>query len=199
MNPARNEIPVKSDSLWVNVHLATMTETGPYGTVKDGAMATGGDKIVWIGKRTDLPANLESRIDRIHDGQNGWITPGLVDCHTHLVYAGNRAREFELRLQGATYEEIARQGGGIRSTVSDTRQADEPSLMAQSGRRLQALIQEGVTTLEIKSGYGLDLETELRMLRVARQLGDKYPVTIVPTYLGAHALPPEFELSLIHI
>ena len=192
MNPAKNVIPGKADSLWVNVHLATMTETGPYGMVKDGAMAIGGDKIAWIGKRTDLPADLESRIDKVYDGQNGWITPGLVDCHTHLVYAGSRAREFELRLQGATYEEIARQGGGIRSTVAATREADEKSLYDQSSSRLLALMKEGVTTVEIKSGYGLDFETELRMLRVARQLGEKYPVTVVPTYLGAHALPPEF-------
>ncbi len=136
---------------------------------------------------------LNPGLMKLYDGKSCWITPGLVDCHTHLVYAGSRAREFELRLQGATYEEIARQGGGIRSTVSDTRQADEQSLFAQSAPRLQALIQEGVTTVEIKSGYGLDLETELRMLQVARQLGEKYPVTVVPTYLGAHALPPEFE------
>jgi imidazolonepropionase len=116
-----------------------------------------------------------------------------VDCHTHLVYGGSRAREFELRLLGVTYEEIARQGGGIRSTVAATREADEQVLLKQSASRLKALMREGVTTVEIKSGYGLDLETELRMLRVARQLGEKYAVSIVPTYLGAHALPPEFE------
>ena len=193
MNPAKSMFTEEVDSLWVNVHLATMTATGPYGMVKDGAMAIGGDKIAWIGKRTDLPADLESRVDHVYDGQSGWITPGLIDCHTHLVYAGSRAREFELLLQGATYEEIARQGGGIRSTVSATREADEQVLYDQSASRLRALIQEGVTTVEVKSGYGLDLETELRMLRVARQLGDKHPITVVPTYLGAHALPPEFE------
>jgi imidazolonepropionase len=161
--------------------------------VKDGALAIRGNKVAWIGKRTDLPSDFESRVGEVHDGKSCWITPGLVDCHTHLVYAGSRAREFELRLQGATYEEIARQGGGIRSTVEATREADELSLYDQSSYRVQALIQEGVTTVEVKSGYGLDLETELRMLRVARQLGEKYPVTVVPTYLGAHALPPEFE------
>jgi imidazolonepropionase len=193
MNPAKSMFTEEVDSLWINVHLATMTATGPYGMVKDGAMAIGGDKIAWIGKRTDLPADLESRVDHVYDGQSGWITPGLIDCHTHLVYAGSRAREFELLLQGATYEEIARQGGGIRSTVSATREADEQVLYDQSASRLRALIQEGVTTVEVKSGYGLDLETELRMLRVARQLGDKHPITVVPTYLGAHALPPEFE------
>ncbi len=186
-------ITEKVDALWVNVHLATMTETGPYGMVKDGAIAIGGGKIVWLGKRIELPADLESQAAEVYDGQSGWITPGLVDCHTHLVYGGSRAREFELRLQGATYEEIARQGGGIRSTVAATREADEKSLFDQSALRLLALMSEGVTTVEIKSGYGLDLETELRMLRVARKLGQKYPVTVVPTYLGAHALPPEFE------
>jgi imidazolonepropionase len=161
--------------------------------VKDGVLVVGGGKIVWLGQRVDLPADYKSRVEKTYDGQGGWITPGLVDCHTHLVYAGSRAREFELLLQGATYEEIARQGGGIRSTVAATRKADEKTLLEQSAPRLEALMQEGATTVEVKSGYGLDLETELRMLRVARQLGEKYPVTVVPTYLGAHALPPEFE------
>jgi imidazolonepropionase len=193
MSRTKKQIPEEVDSLWVNVHLATMTGVGPYGMINDGAMAVCGNKITWIGKRIDLPADFESRAAKVCDGQGGWITPGLADCHTHLVYAGSRAREFELRLQGATYEEIARQGGGIRSTVAATREADEKSLYDQSSSRLQALLKEGVTTVEIKSGYGLDLETELRMLRVARQLGEKYPVTVIPTYLGAHALPPEFE------
>jgi imidazolonepropionase len=193
MNPAQSMTPGKIDSLWINVHLATMSESGPYGMVNDGALAVRGDKIAWIGKRKDLPVGFESRTAEVCDGKSGWITPGLVDCHTHLVYAGSRAREFELRLQGATYEEIARHGGGIRSTVAATRRADERVLFEQSAPRLLALMQEGVTTVEVKSGYGLDLETELRMLRVAQQLGAKYPVTVVPTYLGAHALPPEFE------
>ena len=193
MKPAKNVIPEKVDALWLNVHLATMTAGDPYGMVKDGAIAVAGNKIALVGKRADLPVDFESRVGNVHDGGNGWITPGLVDCHTHLVYAGSRAREFELRLLGVTYEEIARQGGGIRSTVAATREADEQVLLKQSASRLKALMREGVTTVEIKSGYGLDLETELRMLRVARQLGEKYPVSIVPTYLGAHALPPEFE------
>ena len=193
MGSAKNIFPAKGDSLWLNVNLATMTEGNPYGMVKDGVLVVGGGKIVWLGERVDLPADYKSRVEKTYDGQGGWITPGLVDCHTHLVYAGSRAREFELRLQGATYEEIARQGGGIRSTVTATREADEKTLLEQSAPRLEALMQEGATTVEVKSGYGLDLETELRMLRVARQLGDKYPVTVVPTYLGAHALPPEFE------
>ncbi len=193
MNPAKNQLPDKIDSLWVNLHLATMTQTGPYGMVQDGALALWEGKIAWIGKRNELPADLESRAAKVYDAQGGWVTPGLVDCHTHLVYGGSRAREFELRLKGATYEEIARQGGGIRSTVSATRAADEESLLQQSAPRLIALMAEGVTTVEIKSGYGLDLETEIRMLRVARTLGEKYPVTVMPTFLGAHALPPEYE------
>ena len=170
-----------------------MTQTGPYGMVEDGALALCEGKIDWIGKRNELPADQESRAAKVYDAGGGWVTPGLVDCHTHLVYGGSRAHEFEMRLQGATYEEIARQGGGIRSTVSATREADAKSLLNQSVPRLVALMAEGVTTVEIKSGYGLDLETEIRMLRVARTLGEKYPVTVVPTFLGAHALPPEYE------
>jgi imidazolonepropionase len=183
----------KIDSIWIDVHLATMTQTTPYGAVKNGALAVAGEQIVWIGKEDELPADLKSSAADVYDGGGAWITPGLVDCHTHLVYAGSRAHEFELRLQGATYEEIARQGGGIRSTVSATRQADEESLFEQSAPRLRALLHEGVTTVEIKSGYGLDLETELRMLRVARTLGENFPVTVMATFLGAHALPPEYE------
>jgi imidazolonepropionase len=193
MNSTKKPTSDKIDSLWVNVHLATMTQSNPYGMVENGALAVGGEKIAWIGNRNALPADLESRATEVYNGQGGWMTPGLVDCHTHLVYGGSRAREFELRLQGATYEEIARQGGGIRSTVSATRKADEDSLLKQSAPRLAALMQEGVTTVEIKSGYGLDLETEMRMLRVARKLGEKFPVTVMPTFLGAHALPPEYE------
>jgi imidazolonepropionase len=193
MNSTKKLTSDKIDSLWFNVHLATMTQSNPYGMVENGALAVCGEKIAWVGKRNALPADLESRAADVYDGRGGWITPGLVDCHTHLVYGGSRAREFELRLQGATYEEIARQGGGIRSTVSATRKADEAALLKQSAPRLVALMQEGVTTVEIKSGYGLDLETELRMLRVARKLGEKYPVTVMPTFLGAHALPPEYE------
>ena len=193
MNSTKQLTSDKIDSLWVNVHLATMAQSNPYGMVENGALAVCGEKIVWVGKRNALPAGLESRAADVYDGQDGWITPGLVDCHTHLVYGGSRAREFELRLQGATYEEIARQGGGIRSTVSATRKADEEALLKQSAPRLVALMLEGVTTVEIKSGYGLDLETELRMLRVARKLGEKYQVTVMPTFLGAHALPPEYE------
>lgn len=193
MNPNQNPAYEKIDSLWINAHLATMTTSGPYGMIENGALAVSGQKITWIGDRHAIPAALESHAAEVYDAEGGWITPGLIDCHTHLIYGGSRAREFELRLQGATYEEIARQGGGIRSTVAATREADEQSLFKSSATRLAALLQEGVTTVEIKSGYGLDLETELRMLRVARRLGESYPVTVVPTFLGAHALPPEYE------
>ena len=193
MNPTQNPADEKIDSLWINAHLATMTPSAPYGIIENGALAVSGHKITWIGQRHEMPPTLESNAAEVYDAEGGWITPGLIDCHTHLVYGGSRAREFELRLQGATYEEIARQGGGIRSTVAATRKADEQSLFKSSATRLAALLQEGVTTVEIKSGYGLDLETELRMLRVARRLGESYPVTVVPTFLGAHALPPEYE------
>jgi imidazolonepropionase len=127
------------------------------------------------------------------DCEGGWVLPGLVDCHTHLVFGGDRSHEFEMRLNGATYEHIARAGGGIRSTVAATRQADDATLFAASLRRLHAMLREGVTTVEVKSGYGLDLETERKMLRVARQLGAARDVTVKTTYLAAHALPPEFQ------
>jgi imidazolonepropionase len=151
-----------------------MTQGTPYGAVEDGALAVSGGKLAWVGKREALPPNIESRAIEILDGEGGWVTPGLVDCHTHLVYGGSRAHEFELRLKGATYEEIARRGGGIRSTVSATRMANEAALFRQSVPRLLSFLAEGVTTLEIKSGYGLDLETEIRILRVARLLGEKF-------------------------
>lgn len=192
MNSSKYKIPVEVDSLWINVDLATMRGSTPFGMIVDGAMAICGRQISWIGKRSEMPHGLESKAKTVHDGQGGCVTPGFVDCHTHLVYAGSRAREFELRLLGATYEEIARQGGGIRSTVNATRQADEQMLLDQSAPRLATLLREGVTCVEIKSGYGLDLKTEIRMLRVARMLGEVFPVTVVPTFLGAHALPPEY-------
>ena len=181
------------DAVWVNARLATMVPDRPYGAIEDGALAVSGKKITWVGKETDLPRGMTSRASHVHDAQGRWITPGLVDCHTHLVYAGNRAREYELRLQGVSYEEIARQGGGIRSTVSATRSAEEVTLLEQSAPRLQSLLAEGVTTVEIKSGYGLDLETEIKMLKVIRLLGKRFPATLCPTFLGAHALPQEFQ------
>lgn len=181
------------DHLFVEARLATLAGAAPYGTVEDAALAVEGGRIAWLGPRADLPGPAESLARTVEPLEGRWITPGLIDCHTHLVYGGDRAREFELRLQGATYEELARAGGGIRSTVTATREAGEESLASAATRRLQALLQEGVTTIEIKSGYGLNLEAELKQLRVARRLGEDHPVTVRTTFLGAHAVPPEFE------
>lgn len=181
------------DALWINVHLAAMTPDRPYGALHDAALAVSQGKIAWMGDMKNLPSEILSGAQQVFDAKDGWITPGLIDCHTHLVYGGNRAREFEMRLQGVSYEEIARQGGGIRSTVAATRAADEETLFGRAAGRLGSLMAEGVTTVEIKSGYGLDLETEMKILRVARRLGREFPVTVCPTYLGAHALPLEFQ------
>ncbi|MBW1799477.1 MAG: imidazolonepropionase [Deltaproteobacteria bacterium] len=164
-----------------------------YGAVEDGAIAVSGHEIRWIGGGRDLPPGIEAKASKVIDVGGNWITPGLIDCHTHLVYGGCRANEFELRLRGVSYEEIARQGGGILSTVSATRGTDEEALYRQCIPRLHAFLAEGVTTLEIKSGYGLDMDTEMRMLRVAKRIGEEYPITVRPTFLGAHALPPEYE------
>ncbi len=179
------------DDLWINGRLARMTEKdGPYGAVADGAIAATGGKIAWVGARGDLPGRPEILAREVHDLAGSWLTPGLIDCHTHIVHGGDRAQEFELRLKGATYEEIARAGGGIRSTVARTREADEAGLLAAAEARLAPLRAEGVTTLEVKSGYGLDSANEAKMLRVARRLAG---VNVKTTFLGAHALPPEFE------
>jgi imidazolonepropionase len=179
------------ETLIVNARLATLREDLPgIGVIEDGALAILGGKIVFAGSAADLPARWREPPNCI-DCAGRWITPGLVDCHTHLVFAGNRAHEFELRLAGASYEEIARAGGGIISSVRNVRVASEDALVRQSLPRLDALIGEGVTSLEIKSGYGLDFENEAKQLRVARQLGEIRPVSIATTFLGAHALPPE--------
>jgi len=179
------------DTLWVNCHAATMTAGGgAYGAIDDAAIATRGGRIAWIGARRDLP---ECAPARTVDLGGHWITPGLVDCHTHLVYGGNRAREFEMRLEGASYEDVARAGGGIVATVRATRAAGEAELLESALKRLDALRAEGVTVVEIKSGYGLDLETERRMLKVARTLAERRPVTVRATCLAAHALPPEYH------
>jgi imidazolonepropionase len=178
------------DSLWTNVHLATMTEgRGPYGAIERGALAIKNGRIAWVGAATDLPHR--DAADTI-DGCGGWLTPGLIDCHTHLVFAGDRSGEFEERLEGISYEAIARAGGGIASTVRATRQASAADLAASARRRLDALAAEGVTTIEIKSGYGLDLATEIRMLEVARALVRVPGIDVVTSFLGAHALPPEY-------
>lgn len=169
-----------------NVHLATM-EDG-YGEVPDAAIAVKDGRIAWIGSGAALPASSAVTID----GDGCWLTPGLIDCHTHIVHAGNRSDEFEARLNGASYEAISRAGGGIMSTVRATRAASDAELLRQSLLRVKALLAEGVTTLEIKSGYGLDQQSEAKMLRVARTIGARLPVTVRTSFLGAHALPPEY-------
>jgi imidazolonepropionase len=175
-------------TLWQNLKLCPHGDPGH--SIENAAIAVEDGKIAWLGAAAELPPQFADWPREDLDG--AWVTPGLVDCHTHLVYGGQRADEFAQRLAGVSYEEIARQGGGIVSTVRATRAADEASLFAQSASRLEALLAEGVTAVEIKSGYGLDLASERKMLRVARQLGERYPVTVRTTFLGAHALPPEF-------
>ncbi len=183
-----------SVELWVNCRAATMQpeSTVAYGLVDDAVVAVEGGRIAWIGPHGDLPPALVERCSQRHDCGGALVTPGLIDCHTHLVYGGDRANEFELRLGGASYEDIARAGGGIASTVKATRAATDEQLLGQSLPRLKALMDEGVTTLEIKSGYGLSLAHEAKSLRVARRLGKENPVEVRTTFLGAHALPPEF-------
>ncbi len=180
------------DRLWTKARLATMAPSvaAPYGTVDDGVVAARDGRILYAGPRSQAPAFAAAETI---DCGGRWITPGLIDCHTHLVYGGDRAHEFELRLQGASYEEIARAGGGILSTVTATRAASEDALFASADRRLSALLSEGVTTVEIKSGYGLELEAEAKTLRVARRIGRERPVRVRTTFLGAHAVPPEFK------
>lgn len=182
------------DVIWVGGDLASMEPGGgPWGKIQDAALGVKDGRIAWIGRQADLPERPRAMAREVRDFTGRWITPGLIDCHTHLVYGGDRAREFEMRLQGASYEEIARAGGGILSTVAATRADDEDSLLASAARRLAALTAEGVTTVEIKSGYGLDIETELKQLRVARRLGQQANVTVRTSFLGAHALPPGFD------
>ncbi|HEX8603624.1 MAG TPA: imidazolonepropionase [Pseudoduganella sp.] len=185
------------DLLIENVHLATLAGNegigGEYGAIRDGAIAVRGGRIAWLGPRADAALHGSVREGgEVRDGGGCWLTPGLIDCHTHIVHAGNRSDEFEARLNGATYEDIARAGGGIMSTVRATRAAAEEDLLAQSLPRIHSLLAEGVTTLEIKSGYGLDLASEAKMLRVARRVEQVLPVRVATTFLGAHALPPEY-------
>ena len=175
--------------VWTHARIAPHGD--PTEVIEQGAIAVRAGRIDWIGSFDDLPASFDDL--PLHDTGGKWITPSLIDCHTHLVYGGNRADEFALRLAGASYEEIARQGGGIVSTVMQTRAASEDELYAQSAPRLKNLIAEGVGVIEIKSGYGLDLESERKILRVARRLGRDFPVTVYTTFLGAHALPPEYR------
>ncbi|HZS65670.1 MAG TPA: imidazolonepropionase [Burkholderiales bacterium] len=170
------------DAVWLHARLATMA--GP--VIRDGALAVTTGRISWVGERCDW----EGDVRVVHDARGAWILPGFVDCHTHLVYAGSRAHEFELRLQGASYEEIARTGGGILSTVRATRAASETELLSLAQRRLRAWLAEGAAVIEVKSGYGLDRDTELKMLRAARRLEG---LTVKTTFLGAHALPEEYK------
>jgi imidazolonepropionase len=173
--------------LLTNARLATFTGDEPYGLIDDGAIAIDGARISYVGPRTDAPSAHES-----HDCGGALITPGLIDPHTHLVYGGNRAREWEQRLAGASYADIAQGGGGILSTVRATRAASEDELLHAAVERARTLCANGVTTVEIKSGYGLTLEDELRMLRIARRVGSRLPLTVCATFLGAHAIPPEY-------
>ncbi|WP_455189899.1 imidazolonepropionase [Foliimonas ilicis] len=176
--------------LWRNARLATLREDQPgIGIVENGAIVAESGVIVYAGSEQDLPASM--RDAQITDCEGRWITPGLIDCHTHLVYAGDRAKEFELRLAGASYEEIARAGGGIVSSVKGVREASEDRLVAETLPRLDALIAEGVTTIEIKSGYGLDVDSERKSLKAARRLERERAISVCTTFLGAHALPPE--------
>ena len=171
-----------------NATLATMAGPGRHGLVERGAVALDGERIAWAGPLSDLPA--EHAGGEAVDLEGRLVTPALIDCHTHVVFAGHRAAEFEMRLEGASYEEVARAGGGILSTVRATREASEDALLAGALPRADALIAEGVATIEVKSGYGLDRETELRMLRAARRIGRERPVHVLTTFLGAHAVPP---------
>jgi imidazolonepropionase len=181
---------MRFDTIWLDAHLATLSpDRAGLGVVERGAVAAAAGRVAYAGPVADLPSGWDA-IERVPlDGR--WITPGLIDCHTHLVYAGDRAHEFELRLAGASYEDIARAGGGILSTVKATRAASEDNLVHASLPRLDRLLAEGVTTVEIKSGYGLDPDTEMRMLRAARRLGRERDIDVVTSFLGAHALPPE--------
>jgi imidazolonepropionase len=179
-----------TQTLFTHARIATLAGDSGYGLLDDAAMLVSGDKIGWVGSMAALKA-----VDgaEVVDCRGRLITPGLIDCHTHLVYGGDRADEFELRLEGASYEEIAQKGGGIVSTVKSTREASDAELLAQAKPRLEQLMSEGVTTVEIKSGYGLDCDNEIKMLRVAKQLGEEYNLRVQKTFLAAHALPPEYS------
>jgi imidazolonepropionase len=180
---------LRLDALWRNLNCGDGSDR----VAPRIALGVADGKIAWLGAETELPAFEPAPGFAQHDGAGAWVTPGLVECHTHLVFGGNRADEFRRRLAGASYEDIARAGGGIVSTVTATRQAGEDELFASAARRLRRLIAEGVTAVEIKSGYGLDAQTEAKMLRVARRLGRELPVSVYTTFLGAHALPPEYR------
>jgi imidazolonepropionase len=186
-------MPASPRTLWRNARLATLHGPEAWGWQPDGALLTEGDSILWAGAGSALPPALRRGVAAEHDLGGALLTPGLVDCHTHLVYGGQRAPEFEMRLQGASYEDIARAGGGIRSTVAATRAATDAELLASASHRARTLMADGVTTLEIKSGYGLSLHDEGRCLATARALGHTLPLSVRTTCLAAHAIPPEFD------
>jgi imidazolonepropionase len=184
------------DQVWVGANIATMAGAGAggraYGSIQDAALAVKGERIAWLGTAEEGRQRAQTQGVPIHEVRGQWITPGLIDCHTHLVYGGNRVAEFEQRLCGASYEDIARAGGGIQSTMRDTRAATQESLYESALTRLSCLMADGITTIEIKSGYGLELAAERRILEVARQLGENLPVSVKKTFLGLHSLPPEY-------
>ncbi len=186
-----SQIPDKIDTLFINCHVATMTGNA-LSIIEKTALGVTGKTISWIGKEKNLPDALKIRCQKVIDCQNGWILPGFVDCHTHLIWGGSRSNEFEMRLAGATYEEISKKGGGIFSTVQATRKASKDELFISAAKRVAALLSQGVTSLEVKSGYGLNLETELKLLEVIGQLDKTFPLHIQATFLGAHTLPQEF-------
>ena len=177
------------DTVYVGFNAATMVATEDYGPIKDAAIGVENGRIAWLGPASELPHHTATIVNL----GGGWVTPGLVDCHTHLVFGGDRSAEYEMRLQGTSYQAIAKAGGGIASTVTDTRSASAEELLTCAKKRLQALMADGVTCVEVKSGYGLDLATEEKMLRVARTLGEQLSVTLRTTCLAAHALPPEYQ------
>lgn len=180
------------DQVWVGANIATMAGTAAFGRLEDAALAIKGERIAWIGTAAQGRHLAQAHGAAIGDAEGLWITPGLIDCHTHLVYGGNRVEEFEQRLGGLSYEDIARAGGGIQSTVRATRSATRAALYESALARLKCLMMEGVTTIEIKSGYGLELAAERRLLEVAQDLGEKLPISVQKTFLGLHSLPPEF-------
>ena len=193
-NTQQNNNLENIDLLLIDANIATMdpTRDTPYGIIKNAALAIKSGEIVWLGEQASLPP-FDAFATPILSIKGQWLTPGLIDCHTHLVFAGSRAQEFEQRLQGVSYEQIAAQGGGIASTVKATRAADREQLFVDAKDRLNTLLKEGVTTVEIKSGYGLDTENEIKLLEVARLLGEHHPIDIKTTFLGAHALPKEYK------
>ncbi|WP_215396658.1 imidazolonepropionase [Rheinheimera oceanensis] len=181
------------DAIWINANIATMTDNGTaYGSIENGALAVKDGLIAFVGSKADLPP-FDALATPLYDAAGQWLLPGFIDCHTHLIYAGNRSNEFEMRLNGASYQDIAAAGGGIKATVAATRAASHADLFVLAKDRLNTLLAQGVTTVEIKSGYGLDLATEQKILEVAAQLDLHHPASVQKTFLGAHALPAEFS------